>query len=201
MADFQEELWKDITGYEGVYQVSNMGRVKTLARQVGTAFRHDKILLQYIENGYLSVRLYLGDRRGKHRRVSRLVAEAFCENDNPAIKIFVNHKNENVMDNRAENLEWCTAKYNCNYGTRNQKLAQKMQKPIVCMKNDGTVVKTFSSIFAGGLWASGKEKGFSNVSACLCGRTSTAYGYRWRYQTGGDAECLHSAERALSEKA
>lgn len=190
MAELHDEVWKDIIGFEGLYQVSNMGRVKTLARQVGTTFRNEKVLKQYIENGYLSVRLYVEKRKGQHCRVSRLVAAAFCENDNPSQKKYVNHKNENHLDNRAQNLEWCTQKYNCNYGTRNKRIAEKLKKTVACIGQDGVTIKTFSSIYDAGIWASGKENGFSNISACLRCKSSTAYGYRWRYQKGGDAECL-----------
>lgn len=183
-----KEVWKDVPGFEGVYQVSNMGRVKTMPRKVGTVFRKEKILKQTIENGYFSVRLYNGKRIGRHFRVSRIVAMAFCENDNPKEKTEVNHKNENQLDNRAENLEWCTREYNCNYGTRNTRIAKNIQKEVICLSNDGNIVRIFSSIKEAGIWASGHNVGFSNISACLRGRTSTAYGYKWKYKNDDESD-------------
>lgn len=123
------ENWKDIKGYEGLYQVSDCGRIKSLARDVfnprGTVIRHmeEKILVQCIDNhGYGRVHLYLN---GKMKKifVHRLVAMAFIEN--PENKPMINHKDENPLNNCVENLEWCDAKYNANYGTRNARISQK----------------------------------------------------------------------------
>lgn len=176
-----EEIWKDVAGYEGLYQVSNMGRVKTLRKKVGTTIRKEKILKQYNENGYLNVRLYKEKYKGVHCRVHRLVASAFCENDDAVSKIEVNHKNENAFDNRADNLEWCTPIYNKTYGTRLCRIALANQKHVACFDREGKFIKEFPSLYDAGKWACGKEVGFSNISACARGKTSTAYGYRWRF--------------------
>ena len=123
------EIWKDIEGYEGIYQVSNLGNVKVLDRYVNSSIKNNKIvkrqgkiLKQYIKKGYLQVTLTLNNKR-KYYNVHRLVANAFIPNPDKLPQ--VNHKNENKYDNRVENLEWCTAKYNCNYGTRNSKIYNK----------------------------------------------------------------------------
>ena len=102
---FSDEIWRNIVGYNGKYQVSNMGRIK-----------HNETILKPYPNscGYLRVGLY---NNGKHKKelVHRLVADAFL--DNPNKLLVVNHKNEDKEDNRVCNLQWVTIKDNLNYGT------------------------------------------------------------------------------------
>lgn len=102
------EEWKNVIGYEGLYEVSNLGRVR----------RVNKGLLKLQNNqGYNQVYLYkCGIRKGI--RVHRLVAQAFIPNPDNLPE--VNHKNEDKMNNSVDNLEWCTAKYNVNYGHRTE---------------------------------------------------------------------------------
>ena len=120
------EKWRDIPEYEGIYQVSNLGNVKVLDRVVNSAIKHSdkvkrigKTLKQYNKNGYMQVTLTINTKR-KYYNVHRLVAQAFI--DNPQNLPQVNHKDENKLNNNVNNLEWCTAKYNCNYGSRNSKI-------------------------------------------------------------------------------
>lgn len=111
MSDLPGEIWKDIEGYEGMYQVSNMGRVKSLTRKVWNYTKPGRILKPGAkENGYLHVGLSNGLNVEKHAHVHRLVAKAFIPNPNNYPE--VNHKNMNKADNRVENLEWCTPRYN-----------------------------------------------------------------------------------------
>lgn len=103
-----EEIWKPIPGYEALYEVSNLGRVRSL-------FRYKKMLKPSpITNGYLTVELWK-DKQRKRIGIHRLVAMCFCEN--PGNKHFVNHKDESRTNNNADNLEWVTHIENCNYGT------------------------------------------------------------------------------------
>lgn len=118
-----QEIWKDIIGYEGLYQVSNLGRVKSLGGKRGSSSKSytskERILKQHICKGYYKLTLYNG---GKPRqfRVNQLVAIAFLPNpDNLPI---VNHKDENPLNNNVDNLEWCTVKYNINYGNAKDKI-------------------------------------------------------------------------------
>lgn len=123
-----EEIWKDIPKYEKLYQVSNYGRVKSLKRVVSCNCRNqyktfkisytkkEKILKgRKDKDGYLEVNLC---KNGKHSnyKIHRLVALLFINNTNNYDQ--VNHKDENKLNNNVNNLEWCNAKYNCNYGTR-----------------------------------------------------------------------------------
>lgn len=114
-----QEIWKDIKEYEGLYQVSNKGNVKSLNYN---HTKEEKILRpMVIRNGYLIVTLY---KNGKCKRllVHRLVLMTFAPINNMD-KFDVNHKDENKQNNNLDNLEWCTPKYNSNYGSRNQKIS------------------------------------------------------------------------------
>ena len=123
MASIEEEIWKDIVGFEGIYQVSNLGRVRTVPHYVpGKSHGVDTVrlvksnILKDAKSGnYRKVVLWSG---GKYKNclVHRLVAEAFIPNPDNLPQ--VNHLDENKYNNRADNLEWCTAKYNMNYGNR-----------------------------------------------------------------------------------
>ena len=110
--ELTNEQWKDIAGYEGVYQVSDLGRVRSL--------KYGKVrVLKSNENsaGYLTIHLYRSKKK-KTVKVHRLVAQAFIKNDTET-KTLINHKNEVKTDNRAVNLEWCTASYNLRYNDLN----------------------------------------------------------------------------------
>ena len=107
-----EEIWKDIVGYEGKYQVSNLGRIKSLQRWSGTQYYNRKQLLSLYtnkRNGYVYVYL-TKNSKGKNLRVHKLVAEAFLENPNNYSQ--VNHKDGNRQNNSTSNLEFCSSSYN-----------------------------------------------------------------------------------------
>lgn len=133
----KEEIWKDVVGYEGLYQVSNLGNVKSLERVVKRFVRgkyislypvKEKLLKLYINsNGYISVGLY--NNGFNSFEVHRLVAQAFIPN--PDNLPCVNHKDENPKNNNVKNLEWCTYQYNNTYGTIQQRLSDiKKGKPL-----------------------------------------------------------------------
>ena len=115
-----EEIWKDVKGFEGYYQVSNMGRVRSVDRGVaysnGTIHHHKSRILKGSPNyqGYLQVNLLRGGK-AKHISIHRLVALHFV--DGYADGLQINHKDENKLNNIADNLEWCTEDYNQKYGT------------------------------------------------------------------------------------
>lgn len=111
------EIWRDIKGYEGIYQVSNLGNIKSLERKVPhvnhgkmkTMLVKEKIMKFSITKGYYTVKL-CKDNKYSCKRVNRLVAETFIENKEN--KLEVNHKDGNKLNNRVDNLEWCTRSEN-----------------------------------------------------------------------------------------
>ena len=118
-----KEEWRDIKGYEGRYQVSNLGRIKSLRDNNGN-YRESFPLIFSDKSGYKRVNLYTRSRC-KHFLVHRLVAMHFIDNPNNLPQ--VNHKDENKQNNCVENLEWCTPRYNICYGNRNKKVSNKLK--------------------------------------------------------------------------
>ena len=116
----EKEIWKDIVGFEGLYQISSKGRVKSLL------FDKEKILKQNItKNGYCRVDL-CKDKINKHYYIHRLVATTFL--DNPNNLPCVNHRDENPQNNMVSNLEWVTFKQNNNYGSHNERVGKAISK-------------------------------------------------------------------------
>ena len=178
----ETEVWKDIKGYEGLYQVSNMGRVKSLGRMVASKkgskqYRKERILKPWTNRGgYLQVTLCNGSNKRTAPQVHRLVCKEFHKN--PENKPEVNHINEDKLDNRACNLEWVTAKENINHGTRTARMAKTRSKSVGQYTRDGKFVK---------IWQSPHEVeklfGFApnTISAAARGKRKTAYGFIWKY--------------------
>ena len=164
-----EEIWKDIEGYEGLYQVSNMGRVRSLRRNIILKSKRET-------NEYERVVLSTNNIP-KLYSIHRLVAMAFIPNPNNYP--IVNHKDEDRTNNRVDNLEWCTQKYNVNYGTGIAKRARSQSKKVLQFKPDGTFVKEWKSI-------NDIERitGYSSghISRCCRNIRKTAYGYLWKYK-------------------
>lgn len=124
----EKEIWKDVVGYEGLYQISNCGKIRTVSRYVHIKHRgfegfrlvKQKEMKPYIYNRYIGVSL-TKDGKSSQKLIHRLVAEAFIPN--PDNLPFINHKDENPSNNNVNNLEWCMPNYNCNYGNRNSKIS------------------------------------------------------------------------------
>jgi len=166
-------IWKDIKGYEGYYQVSSHGQVRSLDRTVPskgfTRRIKGRIMAQSIDkDGYKHLRLRKGGRE-KSFFVHRLVAVAFVMNINPVEFIQINHKDEDKKNNHYSNLEWCTAAYNINYGTR----IQRISKPVIAFNDKETMY--FSSMTEASL------EGFtlSAISSVVKGKLKTHKGYQW----------------------
>ena len=163
------EVWKDIDGYEGLYQISSLGRVKSTQYHHGT---YERILKpKKNKTGYLSVQLCKNGKI-KYYYMHRLVAMAFL--DNPYNYKEINHKNEVKTDNRVENLEWCDRKYNMNYGT----IIEKTSKKVFQYTLDGEFIAEYPSTME-----VHRQLGFAHthISDCCNGRLKTAYGYIWSY--------------------
>lgn len=178
------EIWKDVIGYEGFYQVSNLGRVRSLDRYVLNKFVKGKILTPKTDkDGYLQICLYNNGR--KYYRIHRLVAQTFIPNHSNFPEI--NHKNEIKTDNRVENLEWCTTQYNSSYGsraekiieTRNKKELKKAEKPVIMLTLEGKPINEYKSISE----ASRKNNiSLGNLWSVLNGRLKHTGGYCWKYK-------------------
>ena len=174
-----EEIWKDIKGFEGLYQVSNLGRVKSLKRPYGLK---EKILKPQInDSGYYRIQLHKQSIK-KTYRVHRLVWEAF--NGQIPEGLQVNHINEIKTDNRLSNLNLMTCKENNNYGTHNERIAKKMtngklSKVVLQFTLEDILVKEYPSINQ-----VERELGFANQHICDCckGKQKTAYGFKWKYK-------------------
>lgn len=154
------EEWRDVVGYEGLYQVSNLGRVKSLPKMRGFILQESKIKDTQISDGYVRCTLHLNGTPKKHL-IHRLVAEAFIPN--PENKPCVDHINRDRGDNRVENLRWCTYKENVlfaeTYNCRRNAMKLMNENPIVKEKKrnvwlckiviqedlDGNLIRTYRS--------------------------------------------------------
>lgn len=157
------EIWRDCKGYNGDYQVSNLGRVYSVKSGI---FLSQKVRTT---DGYLTVKLY-GNEKSKREYVHRLVALAFIDNPNNLPQ--VNHKDENPENNNVSNLEWCDSKYNNCYGEHNKKVAKAHCKPVRCVETG----ETFESAKAAAEFYKISD---SQINAIFRGRCKTAGGYHW----------------------
>lgn len=185
-----QEVWKSIEGYEGKYEVSNLGRVKSLKDNHG--YHRELIRVPRISNsGYLYVSLWNGCR-ARAKKIHRLVAETFLER--PADAQCVNHINGVKTDNRLENLEWCTYSYNAKHAVETGLNKDPIKhlpdmhgvhgkdhptsKPIAQYTKDGEFIAEYES----GVEAA-KALGLraSSIQRCAAGGRKTAFGYIWKY--------------------
>lgn len=197
------EIWKDIKGYEGIYQVSNLGRVKSLPRIVicsnGCKKNYKSKILKskFEKDGYLRIGLTKFSKETK-KYIHRLVAETFVPNPNNYSE--VNHIDENKSNNKAINLEWCTRKYNMNYGNRIKKQVAHTNYKKIASKIDYKALSVLQkSATQKAVYQYSKEYKFikrwssfsqvenelgihhSNIVACCTGRRKSTGGYIWSY--------------------
>jgi hypothetical protein len=164
------------------YDVSPSGIVRSLDREyINTRGQRRRVKSHELSThpdryGYEKVTLSI-DRKQVSTTVGKLVAEKYIPNPNNLPQ--VNHKNENRLDNRVENLEWCTAEYNSNYGTRNEKVALSKNKAVVCTCPDGSE-RSFSSVKEASKLLSLDK---SCIAACARGEQRHAGGHVFRYVT------------------
>lgn len=195
----ENEIWKDVKGYEGYYQVSNMGRVKSMrvlkTPKNGVKCRKNAFLSAKTthDKQYITVAL-CRDGEKKQTPVHRLVAEAFIPN--PKNLPFVNHKDENPSNNRADNLEWCTHEYNLQYSMERNGRTKRRETtkhphnqavPVVAYTFEGAmIVARFDSV-----WEAAdkfKNKGVdgrglrNRIRSCCSGKIPSTCGLIWKYE-------------------
>lgn len=170
------ETWKDIIGYEGLYKVSDWGRIKSLYnyKRNGT-----DILKPKIKRGYYQIGLRKNGKR-KWFAVHRLVAQAFIANTNnyPC----VNHKDENKLNNCVDNLEWCTVGYNNTYNNRISRVVEKTSIAVMQYSREGEFIKEYTSISE----AARENKIYPGTISGCCRHKKGFYtrgGYIWKYKS------------------
>lgn len=189
-----EEIWKDIyytdsiTGevvdYRGLYQVSNIGRVKSCERVVqrikkdkAFALRIHETILKNKTNGvYPTIALYK-DNKDKYFLIHRIVASMFVEN--PCGYEIVNHKDCNPLNTRADNLEWCDTSYNVTYNNAAKRRGEKQQKPVFQYTLDGVFIRRWDSYSEA---AEALDANRGNISNCVFGRCKSTKGFIWKSQ-------------------
>ena len=164
------EVWKDVVGYEGLYQVSNYGRLKRVFKN-----KKEHLLTgKKDKDGYIQVILSRNQKK-KHCRLHRLVAETFIPNPND--KPVVNHKDKNVLNNTVDNLEWATVSENTKHGYETGRSVHgrsviqytKNMEYVACWKSIEKAARVL-----------GVDQ--ANICACCNGRQKTSGGYIWRYK-------------------
>lgn len=183
MEDYIFERWKPIEGYEGLYEVSDWGRVRSVERiDCRGQRRKPKIRKTFKDKwGYMQV-LLSKDGVKEHKKIHRLVVEAFIENPNnyPC----VNHKTECKCFNHISSLEWCDGYYNHNYGTigsrisDSQKNRRDCSKPVIQLDMDGNVIQWFPSAKEAERQTCVNSGGI--IQVCK-GRYRQLNGFRWMY--------------------
>lgn len=172
-----EEIWKDVVGYENLYQVSNLGNVKSLCGKTPHLMKP-----QQNQYGYLHIGLRICNKH-KNFDVHRLVAQAFIPNPNnlPCI----NHIDENKSNNNVENLEWCTYYYNNHYVTARERQGNKLinrkdeSKPVLQFDKNGNFINEYPSIMDAERKTGIKNSSIGSMLKC---RYKTAGGYIWKYK-------------------
>lgn len=162
-----KEIWKPIDGYEGLYTINSFGTVKNAKEKEKIPF--------VTTDGYFRVTLSKNGKR-RHHLVHRLVAIAFVPN--PENWPIINHKDENKQNNSADNLEWCSYKYNINYGNHNQN--RGAGRKVLQFKFDGEFVASYRSTRE-----AERITGICSSNIGLCCKGSSRYkhagGFKWKY--------------------
>lgn len=179
-----QEVWKDIIiieqnnvvyDFTGLYQVSNMGRIRSLDRidASGHQLKGKMMKLTKRKDGYLIVKL---SKNGKAKAflVHRIVGFVFILNDDPINKTEINHISEEKTDNRVSNLQWVTPKENSNHGTRIERITKKQSKKVICIETGKVYLSTMDVQ---------RKLGFNqgSIGKCCNGKLKTCGGYHWMY--------------------
>lgn len=180
--DLGFEVWQDIPGYEGLYQASTYGRIKSVERTVSFGNRKRTIKSRILKpffctSGYLAVKMPDGTKM-----IHRLISLTFISN--PQNLREINHKSEVKTENQVWNLEWCSSKYNSNYGTHKQRLSDKnknhpsMSKSVIQYSVDGKFIASYPSLREAERVANFNH---GNLSQAIL-KQKTAYGFKWQFE-------------------
>lgn len=172
----EDETFVSIEGYEGLYEISNKGRVKSCKRKDFYLKPNDD------SHGYLFVNLSKGGKV-THAKIHRLVALHFI--DNPNNYRDVNHIDEDKYNNSHSNLEWVTHKDNINHGTRNLRANNTRSKEVLQLTKDDKIIASYKNGYEAQAVTEIKE---SSISACCRGKRKTAGGFKWRFVHVGSEE-------------
>jgi hypothetical protein len=175
------EIWKDVVGYEGIYQVSNLGRIKSIDRLVWHSSNKSYsklkgVILKLDKKNKLYEQIHLcKNRKSKNFLVHRIVAQAFIPNT--FNKSQVNHIDENKFNNKASNLEWVTQSENINHGNRNKIVSEKNSKKVKRIDKNNNI-KIYDSATQAEL------DGFSRfcISMCCKNKIKSHKGYKWEFK-------------------
>jgi len=192
------EAWKSVKGFEGLYEVSNLGNVRSLSRSVerdkkGVIITKEKTLRPVTHLGYKEVTLSK-DKNHYWKKVHHLVATAFVsvpeelqsligkKSPSGYPLLVVNHKNNNKADNRAENLEWCTQRYNTTYKDAHKLRGEKLNKRIIQKDLKGNILAKYDSVTQAAIATNARA---SNISKCANHKYGfkTANGYIWEWDS------------------
>lgn len=183
----ESEIWKDIPGYEGIYQVSTLGRIKVLTRIIHVSrsgyrtgsysyIAPEKIMSPSIRSKYLCITL-TKDGQSKNHLLHRLIAKTFLPDYKEELE--VNHKDENKLNNIISNLEICTREYNKNYGTGNKRSALNRSKAILQLDLNGNLIKEWISINEA---SRGTGVSLKDIWRCCNNCKATSKSFKWRYK-------------------
>lgn len=177
-----EEIWKDVVGYEGYYQVSNLGNVRSIDRYVKgngltveKQLKKGKMLKQFLKQGAWSVTLR---KEGiyKFRYTYRLVAEAFIPNPNNLP--LINHIDEDRTNPRVDNLEWCDYSYNITYNGASKRAGKSRSKKVIQYDKEMNEIARYDSV---GDAAKAVGAHQQNISQSCSGKQGLCRGFIWKY--------------------
>ena len=178
-----DEIWKDINGYEGLYKISNLGRIKALSRRVrfGSQWRNTETKILHPRrkgkvNPYLTIILYDEDRKPKTYHIHRLVALHFVDGYYEGAE--VNHKDGVKQHNEYTNLEWCSRSYNIKHSYCTLAQRRMKGKVVLQLTMEGSPMCFYQSAVE-----ASKVTGIckSCITDCACGKHSHAGNFKWQY--------------------
>lgn len=179
LEDLPNEEWRDIKDFEGLYKISNYGRVKSLKR---TTTKEHILKVYYTKRGYCRINLYK-DGRKKNYFIHSLVMNIFDFNYyNSGLQI--NHKDENKSNNHIDNLEWCDNLYNIRYGTGIERSKSSKYKAVCQYTMYNKFINEYESIQSASIAVSTKhnKSGVHYISNCAKGFSDSYMGFKWKFK-------------------